>query len=228
MQLIEDGGGPLQNNSLEASLNKFIIYDNSTSNCSSESNLDKPFSTDASASPQKNETLLMFLKTLKPCQKPSCNLKLKKQVTSALDLVEPLFEAKIIPLFWDEQQAIGVIFNDITQQDVMTRPKIASNLNTQKDKILATVPHELRTPLNGILGMIQVIKQKVKDQDINHYLNICSHSGVFLLGLVNSILDLNLIRANKLKLNPERIDFSSRHYPTFRIPMQPERNLYKS
>jgi len=205
LQLTEDG--PLQNN-LQASLNKFVMYDNSASNCSSENNLDKPSTMNSSASSRKNETLFMFLKNLQSCQRLSCNLKLKKQVASALDLIEPVFEVKIIPLFWEEQQAIGVIFNDITQQDVMTHLKIASNLNIQKDKILATVSHELRTPLNGILGMIQVIKQKVKCQDINHYLNICSHSGVLLLGLVNSILDLNLIRANKLKLNPERIDFA--------------------
>jgi len=106
-------------------------------------------------------------------------------------------------LTWDEKPALYIILHDITQQNTILQLKIAAN--HQKDKILATVSHELRTPLNSMLGMVQIMQERIKDKELQHYLKICNNSGYLLLGLVNSILDLNLIRANKLKLSPQTI-----------------------
>ena len=114
-----------------------------------------------------------------------------------------VFEAKIIHIIWDEKPSIALIFHDITQQQTIISLKMA---DSHKDQILATVSHELRTPLNSILGMVQIMMKQVNDETLRHYLDICKNSGNLLLGLVNSILDLNQIRANKLKLNPERIE----------------------
>ncbi|RZK18270.1 MAG: hypothetical protein EOO43_12655, partial [Flavobacterium sp.] len=68
------------------------------------------------------------------------------------------------------------------------------------------VSHELRTPLNGILGMVQIMQQRVQDPELLHFLSICRNSSNLLIGLVNSILDVNQIRYKKLELHPERID----------------------
>ena len=113
------------------------------------------------------------------------------------------FEVKILPLYWDGKPAIGIILHDVTQQNTILRLKIAANI--QKDRVLATVSHELRTPLNSMLGMIQIMQQLTQDIDLTRYLTICSNSGYLLLGLVNSILDLNMIKANKLKLYTQEI-----------------------
>jgi len=189
LQLI---GPELSQNPLQ-SFNSFILDDTPRKHVSS-------FSIQA-----KQQTLSTYLQVLKEnkaiFQKNSCTLTFNKQSD------EYVLDVKIIPLFWNEQRSIGLVLHDLTQQKAMTRLKIASNLNTQKDRILATVSHELRTPLNGILGMIQIIQQKVQDSELLQYLTICNNSGNLLLGLVNSILDLNLISANKIKLHPEKVNF---------------------
>jgi len=196
-------GESFSNTDFSTSLNKFKIYDVTSSN----SDIATKDSLGLGEADSK-ETLLSFLQNLKVngkflSQKASCNLSFNKS-NSSQDLSEYVFEAKIMPLIWDDYQAICITFHDVTQQNTIIRLKIAAN--QQKDRILATVSHELRTPLNGILGMIQVVQQKIQDTEILQYLSICSNSGYLLLGLVNSILDLNLIRANKLKLNTEKIN----------------------
>ena len=165
----------------------------------------------------QQQTLLNFLEnyTISNISEGLCNVVVyekEDQYEMTESSVDPtiskskglIFEVKVMTLVWDEKPAIGVILHDITQQNTILRLKIAANI--QKDRLLATVSHELRTPLNSMLGMIQVVLQRIKDADLVQYLNICNSSGHLLLGLVNSILDMNLIRANKLKLNTEKID----------------------
>ena len=112
----------------------------------------------------------------------------------------------LINTSWDCQPATAVLIRDITQQHAIYNQAVAS---AQQDSVLATVSHELRTPLNGMLGMIQIMEKKVYDVETSGYLSICKNSANLLLSLVNSLLDLNSIRANKLKLFPERIDLYS-------------------
>ncbi len=114
-----------------------------------------------------------------------------------------VFNASLTDIIWDNEPSVVIVLKDVTEHQSINSLKVA---DAQKDNVLATVSHELRTPLNGILGMIQVIEKKIYDQEILHYLSICKSSGNLLLSLVNSILDLNQIRANKLKLYCEKID----------------------
>ena len=116
-----------------------------------------------------------------------------------------LFEAKAFPIVWNGESAIAIIMHDITQQQTILGLQLA---DAHKDTVLATISHELRTPLNGILGMIQVMEKRVQEKDMLHYLSICKNSGSLLMGLVNSILDLNQIRSNKLQLNISRFDLN--------------------
>jgi len=113
-----------------------------------------------------------------------------------------LFEAKIIPTVWDDQNAVAITLHDITEQRTILNLRLA---DAQKDALLTTVSHELRTPLNGIMGMVQILQKRITDQELLHYLSICKNSGSLLMALVNSILDMNQIRTNTIKLYPERI-----------------------
>lgn len=109
----------------------------------------------------------------------------------------------LISTVWDDEPAIAITTKDITQQLNMMSLKIA---DAQKNEVLATVSHELRTPLNGILGMIQIMEKKIDDPELLNCLSICKNSGTLLVSLVNSILDLNQIQANKLKLHYEEFN----------------------
>ena len=109
-----------------------------------------------------------------------------------------LLTAKVFSTEWEGNSAIGIMIQSV--------PQMAAD--SHRDRVLATVSHELRTPLNGMLGMIQIIMKRVRDAELLHYLSICQNSGNLLMALVNSILDLNQIRSNKLRLFPERVSLS--------------------
>jgi len=153
-------------------------------------------------------TLLDFLKANKQIASPGqtvCNVSYKKktgQEPCCVEATEYIFEVKLLSLIWDDQAATGVILHDITHHNKQIQMKMIAN--QQKDKFLATVSHELRTPLNGIRGMVDIMKIKTDNEELHHYLKICSNCSHLLLGLVNSILDINLIRANKIKIYPEK------------------------
>ncbi|MGK7903626.1 MAG: CHASE2 domain-containing protein, partial [Hormoscilla sp.] len=82
--------------------------------------------------------------------------------------------------------------------------------NQAKSEFLANMSHELRTPLNGILGYAQILdRQKSLTPKQKQGIGIIYQSGSHLLTLINDILDLSKIEANKLELYPQDINFPS-------------------
>ncbi|MBE9030818.1 PAS domain-containing protein [filamentous cyanobacterium LEGE 11480] len=74
-----------------------------------------------------------------------------------------------------------------------------------KDEFLANMSHELRTPLNAILGISEAVLDEVYGPLSGQYrksLKIIEQSGQHLLELINDILDLAKIEANKLAIKP--------------------------
>lgn len=76
-----------------------------------------------------------------------------------------------------------------------------------KSQFLANMSHELRTPLNAILGFSGILLNpslgKVSEEEKREFLGNIVASGKHLLGLVNQVLDLSKIEANKETLDPE-------------------------
>ncbi|MCU0541610.1 MAG: PAS domain S-box protein [Oscillatoriaceae cyanobacterium Prado104] len=86
----------------------------------------------------------------------------------------------------------------------------AEAANRAKSQFLANMSHELRTPLNGIMGYAQILQRgsnctakQLEGLDIIYQ---CSQH---LLTLINDILSLSQIEANKLEIYPEMFDFSA-------------------
>ena len=77
----------------------------------------------------------------------------------------------------------------------------AENASKAKSAFLANMSHEMRTPLTAILGYAEIIRdgdltKDQRDEDIKIILN----SGNHLLNLINDILDLSKIEAEKLEV----------------------------
>lgn len=85
----------------------------------------------------------------------------------------------------------------------------AEQATLTKSMFLASMSHEIRTPLNGIIGMADL---GLMDEDLSalqkERLEDIKFSGVTLLEIINDILDISKIEADKLEL--EEIEFSLR------------------
>ena len=74
----------------------------------------------------------------------------------------------------------------------------AESANQAKGQFLANMSHEIRTPLNGILGAAELLRERELPEEDRHFVEVIGESGSTLLKLINNILDLSKIEANKL------------------------------
>jgi PAS domain S-box-containing protein len=80
-----------------------------------------------------------------------------------------------------------------------------------KDEFLASMSHELRTPLTGILGLTEALQMETYgelNEKQRFALTNVESSGRHLLELINDILDLSKIEADKLELQLEQVSVS--------------------
>ncbi|SFV60792.1 BarA sensory histidine kinase (= VarS = GacS) [hydrothermal vent metagenome] len=82
--------------------------------------------------------------------------------------------------------------------------------NTTKDLFLASMSHEIRTPLNGIVGFTQLLKETDMNEEQQEFLSVVEKSSDHLLRIVNDVLDLAKIKAQKIEL--EHIAFDPMDY----------------
>jgi len=97
---------------------------------------------------------------------------------------------------------------DITELDEAKEHAIEAN--KAKSGFLARVSHELRTPMNAILGIAEIqMQNEYLPLDAQEALEKIYDSGYMLLNLINDILDLSKIEADKLELIPVKYDVPS-------------------
>jgi len=103
------------------------------------------------------------------------------------------------------KQFLILLLRDTTQRDQVIR--LEAN-NKYKDQLLASVSHELRTPLNGSINLLEasLCSDTIDTQTKQDFLMPALNSSKFLLHLINDILDMSQIKAEKLRLTFQRID----------------------
>ena len=75
-----------------------------------------------------------------------------------------------------------------------------------KSRFLANMTHELRTPLNAIIGYSEMLIAEMGDAGEQQWvedLSVIRRSGKELLALINSILDLSKMEADKMSVDAE-------------------------
>jgi PAS domain S-box-containing protein len=82
----------------------------------------------------------------------------------------------------------------------------AESASRAKSTFLANMSHELRTPMNGVMGMVDMALRRATDPQQIDWLNKSKRSAQHLLAVINDILDISKIEANRLRL--ESIHFT--------------------
>jgi PAS domain S-box-containing protein len=86
--------------------------------------------------------------------------------------------------------------------------RLALAANRSKSEFLANMSHEIRTPMAAILGYADVLLDRMKDAENRDHVGIIKKNGQYLLELINDILDLSRIEANKLEVAVEPFSLS--------------------
>jgi signal transduction histidine kinase/CheY-like chemotaxis protein len=81
----------------------------------------------------------------------------------------------------------------------------AEAANRAKSTFLANMSHELRTPMNAIMGMTGLALRRANDPKLIDHLAKIDLASKHLLAVINNILDISKIEAERLSL--EHIDF---------------------
>jgi two-component system sensor histidine kinase/response regulator len=84
----------------------------------------------------------------------------------------------------------------------------AEAANRAKSIFLATMSHELRTPMNGVLGMIDLVLRRATDPKQIDWLNKSKSSAKHLLEVINDILDISQIEAERMTLEENNFSLS--------------------
>jgi two-component system sensor histidine kinase BarA len=90
--------------------------------------------------------------------------------------------------------------------ELVKKTEEAALANEHKSEFLASISHELRTPLNGIIGYAEYILHKAEQTLLQLPARVILESGGHLLGLIDSLLDLNKVEANEMRLQAEPFD----------------------
>jgi signal transduction histidine kinase/CheY-like chemotaxis protein len=101
----------------------------------------------------------------------------------------------------------GVIMRNIYNSMLKEALDKATIASKAKSEFLSNISHEMRTPLNAIIGMTAIAKNAAEMERKNYALNKIENASTHLLGVINDVLDMSKIEANKLELSSVEFNF---------------------
>ncbi len=83
----------------------------------------------------------------------------------------------------------------------------AQSANHAKSDFLSRMSHEIRTPLNAVIGMTAIGKSSHEPEKKDYAFDKIDDASKHLLGIINDVLDMSKIEANKLELSHDEFEF---------------------
>jgi PAS domain S-box-containing protein len=123
-------------------------------------------------------------------------------------------EATIDSLDADGHQLFVTFVRDVTERRAAERRladarDAALRASVVKSEFLATMSHEIRTPMNGVIGSLDLILDSDLADDLRDLATIARTSAHDLLAIIDDILDLSKIEADKLDSQAIEFDLAA-------------------
>jgi signal transduction histidine kinase/ActR/RegA family two-component response regulator len=80
------------------------------------------------------------------------------------------------------------------------------NASRSKSIFLSNMSHEMRTPMNAIIGMTDIARNTTDIERKDYALRKVDEASKHLLGIINDVLDMSKIEANKFELSHVEVD----------------------
>jgi CheY-like chemotaxis protein len=104
-----------------------------------------------------------------------------------------------------EGEGSMLLFHDVTE--IEKAREAAERASTAKSDFLSHMSHEMRTPMNAIIGMTALAKDSSSIERKQYCLDKIEDASRHLLGVINDILDMSKIEANKFTLSNVEFNF---------------------
>jgi signal transduction histidine kinase/DNA-binding response OmpR family regulator len=145
-----------------------------------------------------------------------------------------VISALLTPLFFNNEYWGFVLFEDLHQEryfeniefmrsaaflyaNAFIRSEMESQLkdalfnataaSRAKSEFLANMSHEIRTPMNAIIGMTSIAESTADNSRKDYAIGKIKDASSHLLGVINDVLDISKIEANKFDLSPVSFNF---------------------
>jgi signal transduction histidine kinase/DNA-binding response OmpR family regulator len=93
------------------------------------------------------------------------------------------------------------------QLEYIAAQHAAEQASRSKSEFLSNMSHEMRTPMNAIIGMASIGKSAADTERKDYAFGKIEEASTHLLGVINDILDMSKIEANKLELSYAEFSF---------------------
>jgi signal transduction histidine kinase/CheY-like chemotaxis protein/HAMP domain-containing protein len=95
---------------------------------------------------------------------------------------------------------LGYIITSIDVTEIQVAREKSEQASRAKGDFLSNMSHEMRTPMNAIIGMTAIAKSSPDVEKKDYCIQKIEDASTHLLGVINDILDMSKIEANKLEL----------------------------
>jgi two-component system aerobic respiration control sensor histidine kinase ArcB len=119
---------------------------------------------------------------------------------ASIDLTNKQAYKEVEVLGEDELGYLTKTYNQMVK-GIVEAKEVAESSKKIKEDFLANMSHEIRTPMNGVIGMIDLLEKNTNPSVLQlEYLETIKSSSHSLLTIINDILDLSKLEANKMSL----------------------------